>query len=262
MTQYGPDDGGEDRTRALGAATAVLEEVETHWDALRGDRLLPLRAEVDPRALGRAIGGLFVIQRMAPAPARIRMAGAYADDLMGMEVRGMPLAALFAVADRPRLGALVDAVFTGPEVVRLSLSAPAESGRPPLRAAMILLPLLSDLGDATRALGCLAGEPTDRGAPRRFEISAAARRDLRAEGRPDERPASIVPPRPRVAGKRPSAPPPFRPRSVPALPARGFAEDGPPPIRRSGRPHLRVVRDDEGDGGGDGGGGDGGGGDA
>ncbi len=263
MTHRGPDDGGEDRLRDLGAAAAVLAQVEAHWEALRGDRLLPLRADVDPRALGAAVGGLFVVQRMAPAPARIRMAGGYADDLMGMEVRGMPLTALFAVADRPRLGALVDAVFTGPEIVRLSLRAPAESGRPPLRAAMILLPLLSDLGDATRALGCLAGEPTGRGAPRRFEIAGAARRDLAAEGRTDERPPSIAPPRPRAPGRRPAAPPPIRPVR-PALLARGFAEDGPPPLRPKGPPRLRIVRDEgEGDGGSGGdGGSEGGGGEA
>ena len=252
MSERGPFGGTGDGGRLVPDApgAALLSTVEAYWARLRGDRLLPLRSEVDPRGLGDAIDGTFVIQRMAPAPARIRMAGAYADAIMGMEIRGMPLAALFSVAERPRLGALIEAVFTRPEALRLTLAAPAEGGRPPLRAGMVLLPLLSDLGDATRALGCLAGEPTERAAPRRFEITSIHRRDLLTEGTapapplprlsPPARPAAV-----RAGRLRPVTPGTWRPGAIAAAP--GFAEPAAPaprPPRR--KPVLRVIRGDGG----------------
>ena len=260
MTDRGPSgtEGGG-RRGARHAGDDVLDRVEAYWTALRGDRPVPPRSEVDPRGLGDAIDGVFVIQRMAPAPARIRMAGTYADDLMGMEVRGMPLAALFSVAERPRLGALIEAVFTRPEALRLTLASPAEGGRPAIRAGLVLLPLLSDLGDATRALGCVAGDATARGAPRRFEITHAARRDLLTEA--GERPAATVRPVPRArpAGLRagrlrpvPPSVPPIAPRPGALAAAPGFAEPGGPSLRPPrGKPNLRIVRDGDGEGGGD-----------
>lgn len=265
MSDRGPNgtqgDGGR---HARHAGDDVLDRVEAYWNDLRGDRPVPPRSEVDPRGLGDAIDGVFVIQRMAPAPARIRMAGTYADDLMGMEVRGMPLAALFCVAERPRLGALIEAVFTRPEALRLALASPAEGARPAIRAGLVLLPLLSDLGDATRALGCIAGDATARGAPRRFEIVHAARRDLLSESA--DRPAaparlappSLSPAAPRPAGLRAGRlrpVPPIAPRPAALAAAPGFAEPGGPSLRPPprGRPNLRIVGDDEGEGEGDGG---------
>ena len=264
MTERGPS--GTDGTGRRGEdhpGEAALRRVEDYWERLRGDRLLPLRSEVDPRGLSDAIEGVFVIQRMAPAPARIRMAGTYADDLLGMEVRGMPLAALFAMAERPRLGALIEAVFTRPEALRLTLSSPADGARPALRAGLVLLPLLSDLGDATRALGCLAGDSCPRGGPRRLEIEEARRRDLLTEGQaPAHAPTHALPPGPAPARLAPPARPAavrpgrlrpvtpggtWRPGAVAAAP--GFAEPPGPSLRPPrGKPKLRIVRDDDGDG--------------
>ena len=73
-----------------------IAEVEAYWEALRGSRLMPTRAEIDPRGIEQALEYAFIVERIAPGIARLRIAGSHLNELMGMEVRGMPLTAFIA----------------------------------------------------------------------------------------------------------------------------------------------------------------------
>ena len=90
---------------------AIVDEVRTYWEALRAGRPVPLRSEVDPRGIEGALDCSFILERMAPRVARFRVAGGHLNDLMGMEVRGMPLTAMFSPASRGEVGAILADVF-------------------------------------------------------------------------------------------------------------------------------------------------------
>ncbi|MFP1644910.1 PAS domain-containing protein [Pontitalea aquivivens] len=164
-----------------GTARRAVAELRAYWEALRRGRLVPARTDVNPRGIERSLEYAFILERVAPGVARFRLAGTHLTDLMGMEVRGMPLGALFVPAGRQRLADALETVFQGPAVAELSLAAETGIGKPPLAARLLLLPLKSDLGDITRALGCLVAEGEIGRRPRRFAISGAEMTPLSSE---------------------------------------------------------------------------------
>ena len=163
---------------------ALLPEVEAYWNALRGGDVAPARADVDPRGLEAALQNCFIIERIAPGLGRIRIAGSHLTELLGMEVRGMPISAFIAPGDRADFGKTLEAVFVGPAVGRLSLHSPAGFGKSALEAQMVLLPLRSDLGDINRALGCLVTRGRVGSNPRRFDIIGASAKPVSASPSP------------------------------------------------------------------------------
>ena len=156
-----------------GVSRRVVAQMRGYWEGLRRGRDVPLRAEVDPRGLEAALEFAFILERVAPGMGRFRLAGMHLNDLMGMEVRGMPLTALFTPEGRKRVADATEAAFSGPCVAELMLTAEAGLGKPPMTARMILLPMKSDMGDVTRILGCLVAEGQGIGrTPRRFLVDA------------------------------------------------------------------------------------------
>ncbi|WP_265500791.1 PAS domain-containing protein [Paracoccus beibuensis] len=148
----------------------VLRELRDYWTSIRKGRAVPMRSDVDPRGISRALDYAFIIERIAPGAGRLRLAGRHLIDLMGMEVRGMPLCAFLNTSSRGRFSDVLESVFKGPQIARMSLHGRADYARPELKAQMLLLPLKSDLGDVTRALGCLVAEGDTGVAPRRFDL--------------------------------------------------------------------------------------------
>ena len=139
---------------------------------------MPFRSEVDPRGIAYALEHAFILERVAKGAGRFRLAGMRLNDLMGMEVRGMPLTALILPEYRSRIGAALEAVFDEPATVRMTLVAPASLRQPKLEAQLMLLPLRSDLGDVSRVLGCLVAHGEVGRAPRRLEVVTETRRTL------------------------------------------------------------------------------------
>lgn len=85
-----------------------LRLVEHYWHELataRGE--VPLRSEIDPRSIENALEYAFLAERIAPGLAKLRVAGAHLNDLMGMETAGMPLSTLFTPAARETLAGAV-----------------------------------------------------------------------------------------------------------------------------------------------------------
>jgi len=198
----------------------ALSEVRAYWEALRRGRKVPLRADIDPRGIERALEYAFILERVAPRIARFRLAGMHLSDLMGMEVRGIPLTTFFAPRARADVSDMLESVFRTPAIAEMRLLAETGFGKPALEARLVILPLQSDLGDISRAIGCLVADGLVGRAPRRFEIAGATLTPVEGHG------AKAGADRPRATGFA-EAPPPYQ-----AAPGRG-------------RGHLRLVRTDD-----------------
>ncbi len=180
----------------------ALVQVEGYWEALKGGRLVPDRAEVDPRGLAGALEHAFIVERIAPGLARFRVAGMHLSDLMGLEVRGMPISATFTPDGRPELSRALEAAFNEPARIRMFLKGEDGIGRPALLGEMALLPLRADAGEVSRALGCLVMEGRIGRQPRRLSVTGVEHKSLTgyADGgaMPQPRPASESAPAPRA----------------------------------------------------------------
>lgn len=150
-----------------------LQQVEAYWDAMRGGRNVPPRSEIDPRGIETALEFAFIAEQVAPTHARLRIGGTHLCDLMGMEVRGMPLSAMIVPLSRERLAHALSQVFEAPARAELSLIAEKRLGKPELSGRLLLLPLMDDFGDVNRALGCFVTDGPVGRAPRRFEVVRA-----------------------------------------------------------------------------------------
>ena len=209
-----------------------LAQVEAYWEALRGTRLMPNRSEIDPRGIEQALEYSFIVERIAPGIARLRIAGSHLSDLMGMEVRGMPLTAFITPGSRRQVSDTLEEVFETPATCVLTLHSEKTVGAPPLDARILLMPLKSDLGDVSRLLGAFVSVGDMGRSPRRFDVTNTILRPILAE--------DAVP--------MPEKVKPARKPEVPAARMPGFAE---PPANfktetpRSDAPYLRLVKNDD-----------------
>lgn len=202
----------------------VQSKLDRYWRDLKGPRLVPSRAQVDPRAIEDCLEYAFILERVAPGLARFRLAGMHLNDLMGMEVRGMPMTCLFPPDARSRVADTLEEVFSGPATARLALRGDSGLGRPPITAELSLLPMTSDFGDISRVLGALTTQGGIGRTPRRFEVTEIEVNPLTGT------------PIPRGEDLRPVD--------------TGFAEaqtgfDHAPRPQRTERPHLRLIKSDD-----------------
>jgi hypothetical protein len=197
----------------------ILNEVRSYWEALRSpDGLPPLRSAVDPRGISAALEHAFIADRVAPGVARFRLAGAAICDLMGMDVRGMPMLSLIDPPDRAAFGPAMETALNAPAILEMTLEAERGIGRPALQGRLLMLPLRRADGGTGLSLGCLATIGTTGRAPRRFSI--ARRRLTPVDGMRQTRIAEAEPL-----------------RSMAEAPAFYTA-------RPTAHPHLRLVKSD------------------
>ena len=178
----GPNGKGGDRGGSSADTLAVLQHVRGYWEALRVAGGLPARAQIDPRGMADCLDKVFLIEQIAPGLARFRIAGMALNDLLGMDVRGMPLSSLFDPVARARIGHELEQVFASPAVMEVWLEAERSVGRPALSGRMLLLPLASAVGEPKLALGCLVTEGQLGRQPRRFAISGLVRELVAGSG--------------------------------------------------------------------------------
>ena len=72
---------------------------------------MPLRSDVDPRGLKGALEYCFIGTCRAGAGADAHWPGTHLGDLMGMEVRGMPISAFLDRKPRQQFGEALEEVF-------------------------------------------------------------------------------------------------------------------------------------------------------
>lgn len=169
----------KDNVTTIGTAGAAqfdakINSLIDYWQSKREGSDVPFRNAIDPRGISDLLSNAFVAERIAPGLARFRIAGAHLADLMGMDVRGMPLSCLISPKSRDRLAKGIAGVLDAPSIARLTLEIPAGFGRPATSAALVLLPLRSDLGDVSRVLGCLVSDGPAGRTPSRFDITHVA----------------------------------------------------------------------------------------
>ncbi len=141
-----------------GRGVTPLRQIEAYWSALRNGAAVPKRAQIDPRGLENMLEYAFILERIAPGIARIRLAGQHLKQLAGMEVSGMPLSTFFSPSGRNHVSAALEHVFDAPAVVELVLQGKPAWGRKAPEARMILLPLQDENGQINRAMGVLVAE--------------------------------------------------------------------------------------------------------
>ncbi|MBM9595609.1 PAS domain-containing protein [Rhodobacteraceae bacterium MCCB 386] len=207
------------------AQQGALKRIEAYWESLRNGRVVPARSEIDPRQISSALGNAFILERISKGLARFRLAGMHLNDLMGMEVRGMPLTAMIAPESRDAVGSALETMFEEPAVARFELVSQGSLGKPRMQAQMVLLPLRSDLGDVSRALGVLVAAGKIGRAPRRFDVLSHTCQTMIGTG--DHRCTTNL-------------------ASDGAERSAGFAEEAVRPgllerLERADRPHLRLV---------------------
>ncbi len=166
------------KTKAHNTVFAATAQVEGYWDGLCNGMTLPSRREIDPRALESALEYSFVLERIAPGICRFRIAGRHLNDLMGMEVRGMPISAMFLPEARKELGVTLENICAEPCIKEVYLTAGRSLGRGELKGKLFLAPLLDDEGQVTRILGCLQTNGKIGRQPRRFSISEITTKEL------------------------------------------------------------------------------------
>ena len=149
---------------------APLAQLEAYWNSLRGTRLMPQRSEIDPRGLKGCLEYCFVLERIAPGLARMRVAGSHLGDLMGMEVRGMPISSFLTSESREEFGKALEEVFETPATATIELVSETGFGRPAMTGRLVLMPVRSDLGDVSRILGAFVTDGEIGRAPRRFNV--------------------------------------------------------------------------------------------
>lgn len=221
--------GGKDSTPGY----APLHQVRAYWEGLRGTDLIPRRRLIEPHGLRDALAHVFLIERIAPGMARFRLAGTHLAQVMGMEIRGMPLSAILAPASRDGARVLVEAVFAGPSIVELALESERGLARQALQGRMILLPVGGDDDLCDRALGCLVTEGDVGRGPRRFAITR-------------QRTETVLPRAPMQASRQaPSFAEDARAFTPPAPPAPATQAAAPAPRPPRGKPQLRIVRNDD-----------------
>lgn len=158
-----------------------MRQAEAYWQALRQGDDVPNRSQVDPRGLENILSQTFIVERIAPGIARFRLAGQKVNEMAGMEVRGMPLSAFFTPDARKQLSAAMEHMFEAPAIVELSLQTESTRNHGAREAHILLLPLRSDLGDISRALGVFVSEGNPNGLSQRFSITDIDLRDVAAD---------------------------------------------------------------------------------
>jgi len=210
-----------------------IAEIKRYWDDLRAGRLMPLRAEVDPRDMSSFLECCFILDRKTAGDVRFRVAGMALNDLLGMELRGMHLRSIIEPGARAQFSASLEKMFETPEIQDYQLrSAPAHA--PALTARLLVLPLRDNTGDVTRAMGCLVTSGIVGIPPRRFTVDQVACTSLLTGTVMNHEPKA-----PAVAGFAESATP-FEPSPFPQK--TGSKRTDMPTDMPTGVPYLRVVK--------------------
>lgn len=161
----------------------MIAGVARYWASLPRTGAAPDRAALDAAALAPVLPFLFVAELVTPRVARLRVVGHRIEDLMGMDLRGMPLTALMTAPARDLVAQALDHVARGGRAT-LTLRGESGFGQPDLNVTMALMPLSDGQGNLTRVLGVLDLRGATGRKPRRLAPGLA--------------PLTVLPPLPQV----------------------------------------------------------------
>src|SRR5262245_60129432 len=134
---------------------ASIRELFDYWNARRGQRGAPERAEIEPNAIRRVLADTFILSFDIRAGHPFRVAGTRVCALFGRELKGEAFLDLWSTTTRRDMGDLLAIVASEAVGVVAGAAAanPAETGG---NFELVLLPLACQGRTDLRVLGALA----------------------------------------------------------------------------------------------------------
>lgn len=206
----------------------AITQVEEYWHSLKTPDAIPTRHAINPSKITKALPHTFIMEQVAQQPPRFRIAGSKVSDILGLDLRGMPITSLIAPDDRRLFAEILADMFRMPATARIQLSW-SNSETSSAIGQVLLLPLADQQGNCTRAIGCLEYNGRKPKFLNRFYLSGSVVRQ--------------VP----VQAKRPTYTPNLEPVITPALhlvASNGARRqmDATSEITQAVRPKLRIVK--------------------
>jgi hypothetical protein len=130
-------------------------DLYSYWNACRGHRPAPDRADIDPTAVPRVLADTFLLGADAEGAPVFRLAGTRICALFCRELKGEQFAALFGRRSRPAMRELVGTVCEEAVATVAGVTGQFEDGTP-LDLELLLLPLSHQGRTDARLLGVLA----------------------------------------------------------------------------------------------------------
>lgn len=129
-------------------------EIFAYWDALRGNRDVPARGEIEPAKVRDILADLFIMEKTTQGDIRFRLAGTRICALFARELRGTTFDAIWRAEQTRRLAQIAADVMAQKAPVVLSAQGLTGDGER-ISMEMILLPLRSPDGRIDRIIGAL-----------------------------------------------------------------------------------------------------------
>lgn len=126
-----------------------------YWDALRGERAAPERADVRPGDIRHILADTFVLGREQASVPIIRLAGTRCCALFGQDLKGKPFSVIWGRSARIEATRLADLVF-GETVGLVAGTLGTNVNRSELALELLLLPLRHRGRTDSRLIGALS----------------------------------------------------------------------------------------------------------
>jgi hypothetical protein len=152
-----------------------------YWDDTRGNARAPDRSALQPWAVRELLGDIFVLSTEAKAGYPFRVAGTRVCALLGRELKGQGLTALFGPASRGEIDELLGLVAEETMVAVAGITAAARDGSP-AHLELLLLPFQARAHAPLSLTGLLAPLQAAPSAVSDFQLTS-----WRSIGRPQRR---------------------------------------------------------------------------
>jgi hypothetical protein len=133
---------------------AATQELYSYWNKLRGARLSPERAEIDPSEIRHILADTMILEVDEERQFPVRISGTRLNALFLAEQKGSAFVGLFAPEERETVGKMIVSVIEGARPVVAGLSAAPEGGDA-AALELLLLPLRHRGKTHSRILGAL-----------------------------------------------------------------------------------------------------------
>jgi hypothetical protein len=139
------------------AATALYD----YWTRQRGNRAVPLRADIEPGALAAILPDVFILEHSRLHDPRFRLAGTRICAQFARELKGTGFDTLFAPELHARIARITENVMAHrtPAVMQVEL---VDGGLETTEAEIVLLPMATRGRTADRIIGTFAPLPGQR----------------------------------------------------------------------------------------------------
>jgi hypothetical protein len=133
---------------------AATQELYSYWNKLRGARLSPERAEIDPAEIRHILADTMILEVDEERQFPVRISGTRLNALFLSEQKGSAFVNLFAPEEREAVSEMILAVIEGARPIVAGLSAAPEGGDA-ATLELVLLPLRHRGKTHSRILGAL-----------------------------------------------------------------------------------------------------------